>query len=433
MSPGPENNSNVHLTQLTTHNYEQLYQLDVLGLVDTSDADQNIVYTEFKEQLQRSTQGWYQTELPWEPNHPTLHNNKNGSLVHLSNLLLKLQGDPALFKDYDGKINEQLAEGTVEEAPATTTLKECYIPHKQSMYVDDVIGGGDNKESAKTFKKNIVKIFNETGIKLHKWHSNVAELEKEEDVSQVETDETYAKQQLSKGDTKTSILGISWNKQDDQLDVKFPQLQTEATKRGVLQYLTSVYDPIGLISLTLVREKMTFREIYNLKIGWDTKLPDQLKHKWERWKQSLPTSVGVPKSIPEFKVYIQKIDLRAFGDASKDRVCAAVYSVVEQSTSRLSKQDLTIPRLELVACRMFFTLLDNAKKALTGYPIDKLVAWTDSSIVLHWIRKNGNYKQFGKDRADKICKKKEIALSYMNITENPADIRSRGMSVAKMG
>ena len=94
---------------------------------------------------------------------------------------------------------------------------------------------------------------------------------------------------------------------------------------------------------------------------------------------------------------------------------------------------MTIPRLELVACRMLFTLLDNAKKALTGYPIDKLVAWTDSSIVLHWIRKNGNYKQFGKDRADKICKKKEIALSYMNIAENPADIRSRGMSVAKMG
>ena len=34
-----------------THAYEQLYRLDVLGLVDTSDGDQNIIYTEFKEQL----------------------------------------------------------------------------------------------------------------------------------------------------------------------------------------------------------------------------------------------------------------------------------------------------------------------------------------------------------------------------------------------
>ena len=49
------------------------------------------------------------------------------------------------------------------------------------------------------------------------------------------TDEKYAKQQLSKEDTKTAILGISWNKQDGQLEVKFPQRQTEATKGRALQ------------------------------------------------------------------------------------------------------------------------------------------------------------------------------------------------------
>ena len=93
---------------------------------------------------------------------------------------------------------------------------------KQSMCVDDVIGGGDNMESTKKFKKNIVKILNEAGFKLHKLHSNVADLEKEGDVSQKETHETYAKQQLSKGDTQTTIFEISWNKQDNPLEVKFP-------------------------------------------------------------------------------------------------------------------------------------------------------------------------------------------------------------------
>ena len=99
-----------------------------------------------------------------------------------------------------------------------------------------------------------------------------------------------------------------------------------------MQYLASVYDPIGLISPTLVRGKMIFREICNLKIGWATKLPDQLKRKWERWKQSLPTSISVPRSIPEFKIYVQKIDLHAFGDASKDSVCAPFSSNVHQSS-----------------------------------------------------------------------------------------------------
>ena len=146
--------------------------------------------------------------------------------------------------------------------------------------------------SCKAFKKNIVKIFNGAGFKLHKWSSNVAKLEEEEDISQMETDETYAKQQLSKGDRKTEILGISWTKQDDQLEVKFLQRQTEATKRGILQYLASVYDPVGLISPTLLCGKMIFRDTCNLKIGWDMKLSDQLKRKWERWKQSLPTLVS---------------------------------------------------------------------------------------------------------------------------------------------
>ena len=129
MPPGQEGHSNMYLTQSITHDYEQLYRLDVLGLVDISDRDQNIIYTEFKEQLQWSTQG-YQTGLPWKPSNPTLHNNKNGSLTRLSNLLLKLERDPALFKEHDDKIKEQLAEGIAEEAPTITTSKEFYIPHK---------------------------------------------------------------------------------------------------------------------------------------------------------------------------------------------------------------------------------------------------------------------------------------------------------------
>ena len=53
---------------------------------------------------------------------------------------------------------------------------ETVIELKQSIYVGDVTWGGDNTEFAKIFKEKIVKIFNEAGFKLHKWHSSVAEL-----------------------------------------------------------------------------------------------------------------------------------------------------------------------------------------------------------------------------------------------------------------
>ena len=65
---------------------------------------------------------------------------------------------------------------------------------------------------------------------------------------------------------------------------------------------------------------------------------------------------------------------------------------------------------------MSVNLLHNAKKALTGHP-------------LHFIRGKSCYKYFVENRAGKICEKKEI----LNTTGNPANIGSRGMSVAKMG
>lgn len=76
MSPGKEVDlSNMFLTQTTAADYEQLCELHVLGLRDTPGGDQADVYEEFKEQLTRGPEGWYETGLPWRGNHPPLPNN----------------------------------------------------------------------------------------------------------------------------------------------------------------------------------------------------------------------------------------------------------------------------------------------------------------------------------------------------------------------
>ena len=46
--------------------YEQLCGIDVLGLKDTTIADQSRVHLEFLEQLHQSSEGLHQTELPWK-------------------------------------------------------------------------------------------------------------------------------------------------------------------------------------------------------------------------------------------------------------------------------------------------------------------------------------------------------------------------------
>ena len=76
MSPGTEvDEKTMMLKQTSQSDYEELCRLDVLGLEDRSEHDQATVYDEFKEQLTRSPEGWYETGLPWKGNHPPLKDN----------------------------------------------------------------------------------------------------------------------------------------------------------------------------------------------------------------------------------------------------------------------------------------------------------------------------------------------------------------------
>ena len=61
MSPGKEVDlTNMFLTQASSCDYKNLCRLDVLGLEDMNVADQGIAYKEFKEQLKRIPEGWYE-------------------------------------------------------------------------------------------------------------------------------------------------------------------------------------------------------------------------------------------------------------------------------------------------------------------------------------------------------------------------------------
>ena len=138
---------------------------------------------------------------------------------------------------------------------------------------------------------------------------------------------------------------------------------------------------------------------------------------------------------------ILAIDLHAFGDGSGKGVSAAVYAAVEQRSgmnqglvtakSRLSKKGLTIPRLELVSGHMATNLVCNVKEALEGFPVRKVYGWLDSTVALHWIRGNGEYKEFVGNRVKKI-QEKQITWRQVPTEENPADARSRGGEVSKL-
>ncbi|XP_028415553.1 uncharacterized protein LOC114538695 [Dendronephthya gigantea] len=145
MSPGIEIDKNTMLmTQTSQADFERLCRMDVLGLEDTSENDQDTVYEDFKENLVRNPEGWYETNLPWKPSHPNLPSNETGSQRRLKSLVKRLERN-GNYKQYNDIIQDQLEQGIIEPAPLEVTGKEFYIPHK-----------GITKQSAETTKLRIV-------------------------------------------------------------------------------------------------------------------------------------------------------------------------------------------------------------------------------------------------------------------------------------
>lgn len=108
---------------------------------------------------------------------------------------------------------------------------------------------------------------------------------------------------------------------------------------------------------------------------------------------------------------------------------SAVTQGIVAAKARLAKQGLSISRLELVAGHMAANLATNVKEVLEGHPVNQIYCWLDSTVALHWIRGNGNYKQFVHNRVLKIQQKQCITWRHMPTKENPADLGSRGGQV----
>ena len=220
-------------------------------------------------------------------------------------------------------------------------------------------------------KESAVAVFGEAQFELHKWHSNEPELEasgEPEDGKQ-----SYAKEQLGVKLGETKMLGLPWNKTEDTIAV------TEVSKREMLRFLASVYDPLGLASPVSLVGKLLYREVCDQHLSWDQKVPETVEKQWKKFERSLSDQVQVPGSLAGFKETIEAIDLHAFGDTSGAGTAAAVYAAVHQASgvtqgllaakSRLAKKGLTIPRLELVSAHMAANLAENVKNTLQGQPV----------------------------------------------------------------
>ncbi|XP_064102637.1 uncharacterized protein LOC135212795 [Macrobrachium nipponense] len=130
-----------------------------------------------------------------------------------------------------------------------------------------------------------------------------------------------------------------------------------------------------------------------------------------------------------------------FSDASTFGYGVAAYLVLHDGNqiqsnlvmgkSRVSpKKVVTIPRLELTAATVSVKVAQHILKELE-FTVGKVVYYTDSTTVLHYI--HSNTKRLPVFVANRVRVIRDYSQPeqwrYVNSSDNPADVASRGISV----
>ena len=107
--------------------------------------------------------------------------------------------------------------------------------------------------------------------------------------------------------------------------------------------------------------------------GWNADVSDQLKRDWIKWSSQLKP-VRIPRSVTRGVGRIQAVHLHVFADASNIACSAVTIAMVEGETgvvkglltskSRVSKQNTSIVRLELVSQQMAANMVRDLHNAL---------------------------------------------------------------------
>lgn len=303
----------------------------------------------------------------------------------------------------------------------------------KSFYMDDRMFGSDKIEELKILCKEIEFILNQGNFTLKGWDLNSTEVEKF-------MNKTTANEVAIGDKDETKILGLRWLKSSDELTiaVKLNKPTNVTTKRRILSEIARLFDPNGFISAIVVRAKMLMQDIWRLdEIGWDDEVPEIIAKQWTEFYNELPL-------LENFRIrhWLQitkksKIQIHGFCDASAKAYGANIYvrvdnngiisSLLLSSKSRVAPMtNVTIPRLELLASLMLSEQVTTIIDACEWHSAD-VTLWSDSMIVLSWIKKDQN--ELKAYVANRISIIQDLTKNYKWKHVSSGDLVSRGMKV----
>ncbi|XP_042887248.1 uncharacterized protein LOC122263026 [Penaeus japonicus] len=303
-----------------------------------------------------------------------------------------------------------------------------------------------DEEEAVNLRRSIASMLKTGGFKLTKWTSNSKHV-----LQDIPSDE-QAKNVKSLDLDEDSLpvehaLGLEWNTINDTLAIRIQEKCRPQTKRGLLSILSSVYDPLGLVSPFILIGKKIFQDECRLQKGWDDHLSEEGMKRWTRWLLDMEhlKDINIERCFKPPGFNEVSYQIHHFSDASEYAYGTVsflrlvdrnknIHCAFLAAKSRLAPmKSTTTPRLELAAATTAVKI-DEALHQELGLELIESTFWTDSMIVIQYIKnKSKRFKTFVANRVAYIQGSTDIKQwRYIPSKENPADDVSRGLHGEQM-
>ncbi|XP_053381690.1 uncharacterized protein LOC123559085 [Mercenaria mercenaria] len=157
---------------------------------------------------------------------------------------------------------------------------------RHNFYVDDGLKSVPSVEEAIRMIDSSQAMCKRGGVRLHKFLSNSKEV-----ISHVSPEDRA--NGLADFDILTDsfhverTLGVQWCIESDCFQFRIVLSDKPLTRRGALSTVSSVYDPLGFISPVILVGKQILQQLCAQNADWDDPVPDNLKSKWEQWRNEL--------------------------------------------------------------------------------------------------------------------------------------------------